>query len=145
VRRHRTAAALSQEELAARAGLSVRAISDLERGVHPMARLETLRRLADGNWILGGFLSSEYALGYRVMKSPTAVRAAPLQCPIVGSAWADEDHAGCRVAQLYGGYVLPGSKLDVAGGVGLVVSQWNTQHGWPYRAMQFRVTLHDTT
>jgi hypothetical protein len=30
-------------------------------------------------------------------------------------------------------------------GVGLVVSQWNTTHGWPYRAMQFRATLHDTT
>jgi hypothetical protein len=26
-----------------------------------------------------------------------------------------------------------------------VVSQWNTTHGWPYRAMQFRATLHDTT
>ena len=37
VRRHRTAAALSQEALAERAGLSVRAISDLERGVHQRA------------------------------------------------------------------------------------------------------------
>jgi len=33
----------------------------------------------------------------------------------------------------------------VVGGVGLVVSQGNTDHGWPYRAMQFRATLHDTT
>jgi len=41
--------------------------------------------------------------------------------------------------------ITPGSKLDVVGGVGLLVSQWNTTHGWPYRAMQFRVTLHDTT
>ena len=30
----------------------------------------SLRRLADGRWILGGFLSSEYALGYRVMNPP---------------------------------------------------------------------------
>jgi hypothetical protein len=105
----------------------------------------SLRRLESGRWILGGFLSSEYALGYRVINSPTAVRTAPLQRPVVGSAWDDEDHAASRVAQLYGGYVLPGSKLDVAGGVGLVVSQWNTAHGWPYRAMQFTVTLHDTT
>ena len=105
----------------------------------------SLRRLADGKWILGGFVSSDYALGYRVMKSPTAVGAAPLQQPVVGSDWDDEDHAGGRVAQLYGGYLLPGSKLDVVGGVGLVVSQWNTTHGWPYRAMQFRATLHDTT
>jgi hypothetical protein len=29
--------------------------------------------------------------------------------------------------------------------VGLVVSQWNTSRGWPYRVMQFRVTLRDTT
>jgi hypothetical protein len=54
-------------------------------------------------------------------------------------------HAGSRVAQLYGGYILPGSKLNVVGGVGLVVSQWHTAHGWPYRAMQFRATLRDTT
>jgi Domain of unknown function (DUF4185) len=105
----------------------------------------SLRRLTDGKWILGGFLSSKYALGYRVIDSPTAVRGAPLQLPVVGSAWNAEDHAGSRVAQLYGGYVLPGSKLDVAGGVGLVVSQWNTTRGWPYRAMQFRATLRDTT
>jgi hypothetical protein len=50
-----------------------------------------------------------------------------------------------RRGHLNGDYILPGSELDVAGGVGLVVSQWNTTHGWPYRAMQFRVTLHDTT
>ena len=47
VRRHRTAAALSQEALAERAGLSVRAISDLERGIHQVPRLETVRLLAD--------------------------------------------------------------------------------------------------
>ena len=47
VRRHRIAAALSQEALAERAGLSVRAISDLERGVHRVPRLETVRLLAD--------------------------------------------------------------------------------------------------
>ena len=103
----------------------------------------SLRRLADSRWVLGGFVSSEYSLGYRVVKSPTAVRAAPLQHPVVGSDWDDEDQAGSRVAQLYGGCLLPGSKLDVVGGIGLVVSQWNTTHGWPYRAMQFRATLHD--
>ena len=47
VRGHRTASALSQEELAERAGLSVRAISDLERGVHRTPRLETVRLVAD--------------------------------------------------------------------------------------------------
>src|SRR5215213_1639764 len=47
LRRRRTAAALSQEELAERAGVSVRALSDLERGVHRAPRLETVRMLAE--------------------------------------------------------------------------------------------------
>ena len=105
----------------------------------------SFRRLETGAWILGGFLSSKYALGYRVVDSPVAnMYEAPLQLPVVGSGWHDEDHAGSRVAQLYGGYVLPGSRLDVPGGVGLVVSQWHTREHWPYRAMQFTATLRDT-
>lgn len=105
----------------------------------------SLRRLAAGQWILGGFLSSKYALGYRVIDSPTAVHSAPLQLPVVGCTWDNEDHARNRVAQLYGGYILPGSRLNRAGGIGLAVSQWNTANGWPYRVMQFRATLRDTT
>ncbi|MCW2517060.1 MAG: putative secreted protein [Mycobacterium sp.] len=106
----------------------------------------SFRRLAKGTWILGGFVSSKYALGYRVVTGPTAnMYEAPIQMPVTGSAWNAEDHAASRVAQLYGGYVLPGSRLDVRGGVGLVVSQWNTTSGWPYRAMQFTSTLQDTT
>ena len=50
-----------------------------------------------------------------------------------------------QVAQLYGGYVLPGSRFDIQGGAGFVVSQWNTADGWPYRAMQFKAALRDTT
>jgi hypothetical protein len=65
--------------------------------------------------------------------------------PVVGTSWGHEDHANNRVAQLYGGYVLRGSQLDVSGGVGLVVSQWDTSRGWPYRAMQFKATVNDTT
>lgn len=47
LRRLRAAAAISQEELAARSGLSARGISDLERGVRQAPRPETLRLLAD--------------------------------------------------------------------------------------------------
>jgi len=105
-----------------------------------------LRRLERDKWILGGFLSSRYALGYRTIDSPTAnLYEAPIQTPVIGCGWDQEDHANCRVAQLYGGYVLPGSRLDASGATGLVVSQWNTATGWPYRAMQFNVTLKDTT
>src|SRR5262245_38049112 len=47
LRRLRTAAALSQEDLAERAGLSRHGISDLERGARHAPRLETVRMLAD--------------------------------------------------------------------------------------------------
>ncbi|MBV9353249.1 MAG: DUF4185 domain-containing protein [Mycobacterium sp.] len=106
----------------------------------------TLRRLNTGKWILGGFLSSSYALRYRTIDSPTAdLYAADGQTPLIGSSWDAQDLSNNQVAQLYGGYILPGSQLGVNGGVGLVVSQWNTATGWPYRTMQFKVTLKDTT
>ena len=47
LRRHRLAAGLSQEQLAERAGLSVRGISDLERGRRATPRPETVRMLAE--------------------------------------------------------------------------------------------------
>ncbi len=106
----------------------------------------SLRRLDCGTWVLGGFLSSSYALGYRTLAAPTAdLSRVAVQRPVLGCAWDDENHDRCRVAQLYGGYVLPGSRLGVTGGVGLVVSQWNTARGWPYQVMQFRVTLQDSS
>src|SRR5215218_9320048 len=48
LRQLRSAAALSQEELADRAGLSRRGVSDLERGLSQAPRLETVRLLAHG-------------------------------------------------------------------------------------------------
>ena len=48
LRSYRLAAGLSQERLAERAGLSLRGISDLERGVRTTPRLETVRMLAEG-------------------------------------------------------------------------------------------------
>lgn len=106
----------------------------------------TFRRMARGTWVLGGFLASTYALGYRIVDSPMAnMHATPVQTPIRGCAWDAENHAECHVAQLYGGYVLPGSRLDVEGGMGLIVSQWHTTDGWPYRVMQFKAALADTT
>jgi hypothetical protein len=54
-------------------------------------------------------------------------------------------HSKNKVAQLYGGYVLPGSRFDIQGGIGLMVSQWHTDVGWPYRAMQFKAALRDAT
>lgn len=53
LRRLRVAAALSQEELAERSGVSARGISDLERGVRQGPRPETLRLLTNA-LALGG-------------------------------------------------------------------------------------------
>jgi predicted ATPase/DNA-binding XRE family transcriptional regulator len=47
LRRYRVAAGLTQEELAERAGISTRGISDLERGAHGLPRKDTLRLLLD--------------------------------------------------------------------------------------------------
>src|SRR5690242_249241 len=47
LRRLRSATGLTQEELAERAGLSTRAVSDLERAVNRSARKDTARLLAD--------------------------------------------------------------------------------------------------
>ncbi|MBV9172612.1 MAG: helix-turn-helix domain-containing protein, partial [Chloroflexi bacterium] len=47
LRGFRQAAGLSQEALAERAGLSLRGVSDLERGVSRAPRLHTLNRLAE--------------------------------------------------------------------------------------------------
>lgn len=48
IRRHRLTAGLSQEDLSERSGLSVRTISDLERGLHLTPHPETTRMVADG-------------------------------------------------------------------------------------------------
>ena len=48
VRHYRLAAGLNQEDLAERTGLSVRTISDFERGLRTAPRLESIRMLADG-------------------------------------------------------------------------------------------------
>ena len=53
LREHRTNAGLTQEELAEAAQLSVRTISDLERGIYPTARKETARLLADALRLTG--------------------------------------------------------------------------------------------
>jgi tetratricopeptide (TPR) repeat protein/transcriptional regulator with XRE-family HTH domain len=53
LRQLRTEAGLTQEELAAAAGLSARSVSDLERGVALTARKETARLLADALGLAG--------------------------------------------------------------------------------------------
>jgi hypothetical protein len=99
-----------------------------------------LRRVED-RWVLVLFDAGNYRIDALVLDHPTSnLHEAPRTTLVHGAGWHDEDHAAGRVAQLYGGYVLPGSTLD---DLHLVVSQWNTGTNWPYKAMQFRASLRD--
>jgi len=98
----------------------------------------SLRRVED-RWVLALFDDGNYRMDVLVLHSPTAdLHTAPRATVLQGVGWDDEDHAAGRVAQLYGGYIVPGSTLA---DLHLVVSQWNTTTNWPYRAMQFAVDV----
>ena len=102
----------------------------------------SLRRLAAGEWALAFFNAGEYRIDVLTFADPTSnLHTARRETPLVGGAWGAEDHEDGVVAQLYGGYIVPGSRADVEDGFSLVVSQWNTGTNWPYRAMQFRGTV----
>jgi transcriptional regulator with XRE-family HTH domain len=89
LRRHRNASGLTQEQVAERAGVSVRTISDLERGIHPTARRSTLERLtralglspADAARLLRQE-SAEAAPAAPAL--PPSLRPRPGQPPLVG-------------------------------------------------------------
>ncbi len=104
----------------------------------------SLRRVpAEGGerWVLVAFDAGQYRIDVRVLHGPTAdLHRAPMATVLRGCHWDHEDHGCGHVAQLYGGYVLPGSTERE---LHLVVSQWNTAVGWPYRAMQFRADVSD--
>ncbi|KAA0934675.1 DUF4185 domain-containing protein [Streptomyces apricus] len=96
---------------------------------------ELCLRLLDGRWILTWFNQGDYRIEGLVADHPTAnLRTAHRRTLLWGTSWGNEDDT--HVAQLYGGYVIPGSTPD---DLHLSVSQWNTETGWPYRVMQFRV------
>jgi hypothetical protein len=103
----------------------------------------SLRRIPDASgrewWVLVVFDAGNYRIDAYLLSHPTAdLYAAPRTTLVHGSGWDDEDHDAGRVAQLYGGYTLPGSTLS---DLHLVISQWNTGTNWPYRSMQFRADI----
>lgn len=92
-------------------------------------------RPIDGKWVLTWFNEGDYRIDGIVMDTPTSdLATAHRQTLIWGGEWGNEDDA--HVAQLYGGYIIPGSTLDE---LHLSVSQWNTDEDWPYRVMQHRI------
>lgn len=91
-----------------------------------------LRRVED-KWVLAWFNAGDYDITIKVFDGPTSnLYEATTYKPIKGGAWGFEDDT--TVAQLYGGYIHPDSTLHE---MHLIVSQWNTETDWPYRAMQF--------
>lgn len=91
-----------------------------------------LRRVED-RWVLSWFNAADYDITIKVFDGPTSnLHEATTYKPIKGGAWGFESDT--VVAQLYGGYIHPDSTLH---DLHLIVSQWNTETDWPYRAMQF--------
>jgi predicted ATPase/transcriptional regulator with XRE-family HTH domain len=87
LRRLRVESDLTQEALAERAGLSVRAISDLERGVKRGPRPDTMRMLADGLG-LSGDARSAFATAARRDAIPPGPRRQPRPAETPGAALA---------------------------------------------------------
>lgn len=107
LRRHRTIAGLSQEALAARAGLSRRGIADLERGARRTPYPDTARRLADALALRGSALTSFMAASRpAVSAGPTRHALGVEPSPIIGRraelAELLELSAGTRLLTLTG-------------------------------------------
>jgi predicted ATPase/DNA-binding XRE family transcriptional regulator len=86
LRRLRQDGGLTQEELAERAGLSVRGLSDLERGVNRTARRETARLFADALGLSGEARTQflEAARGRPTARSPSPGSLPIPPTPLVG-------------------------------------------------------------
>ena len=108
--------------------------------VLPGAFGELCLRRVDGRWWLAAFDAGRYRIDLIALPDgpTTNLHAAERVTAITGSGWHDEDHSRGRVAQPYGGYIVPGSTNEE---MHLVVSQWNTGTNWPYRSLHFRVDL----
>ncbi|HYW89390.1 MAG TPA: helix-turn-helix domain-containing protein, partial [Chloroflexota bacterium] len=117
LRRHRVAARLTQEELAERAGLSVRGLSDLERGTHRAPHRDTLQRLAAAL----GLETSERATLLAAARQhlpgqPAAVFSPTRELPVVLSSFVGREHDVAEVGRLL--HTARLLTLTGAGGVG---------------------------
>ena len=93
-----------------------------------------LRKVVD-KWMLVYFDATLYKIAIKILDHPTAnVYTAETHDLIYGTSWGMEDDN--HIAQLYGPSIVPGATLDE---FSMFVSQWNTEVGWPYKVMQFKV------
>ncbi len=99
LRRQRVAEGLTQVQLAERAGLSVRGVSDLERGIRRGPHRATVLRLADGL----GLAETE-----RALLSASARRSASVQAPVT-------DHASVVLPSVLTSFVGRQRELEAIG------------------------------
>ncbi len=93
LRQFREAAAISQEELAIRAGLSLRGVSDLERGARTTPRLETVRMLAEGLGLNDAERTELLAArGAKVSSPPTNERGSRAALPTPSTPFIGRTH-----------------------------------------------------
>lgn len=96
---------------------------------------ELCLRPMGGKWVLTWFNEGDYRIDGILMDTPTSnLYEAHRATLLWGTTWGNEDDS--HIAQLYGGYIIPGSTIDE---LHLSVSQWNTTDNWPYRVMQHRI------
>lgn len=115
LRRLRADAGLTQEELAESAGLSARAISDLERGVNPTARRDTTRLLAEAFGLVG----DARAMFESIARGRTAVKmATPPQVTLSALVGRDSE-IGTLVGLVRDVAVGRGSSLLIEGEPGI--------------------------
>lgn len=93
----------------------------------------SLRRFGD-KWLLTWFDGPNYRIAAQVLDHPTQdLRATKTITLLHGTSWDNQDVN--HVAQLYGSYIIPGSRLADAH---MTVSQWNTSDNSVYHVMQYR-------
>jgi transcriptional regulator with XRE-family HTH domain len=97
LKRLRAAADLTQEELAERAGVSTRLISDLERGVVQRPRRDTVQMLADGLRLAGAERGTFVALARRRQGAsstpePAPASPAPPELPLPPAGFVGREH-----------------------------------------------------
>jgi hypothetical protein len=101
---------------------------------------ELCLRPIDGKWLFTGLDLGGGRIVAHVLDVPDG-DPGPGHTLIQGVSWPENDPAAGRVAQVYGGYTVPGSTLS---DLHIVVSQWENPDdqvpsSWTYHSMQFRI------
>ncbi|WP_239009928.1 DUF4185 domain-containing protein [Streptomyces sp. 769] len=101
---------------------------------------ELCLRPIDGKWLFTGLDNTGGRIVAHILDVPDG-DPGPEYTLISGVSWQEDDPTTGRVAQPYGGYVIPGSTLN---DLHITVSQWENPANqvpgpWKYHVMQFRI------